>query len=269
MTTLAYRDPETGGIVNLSIAPAPLSHSVHGKLDCVECHNVDYRRYPHPTSATSEKLACVECHETKKDAEERGYPFKTIDAEYARSIHATSDAPEARNFSCHSCHDPHRFSASQVGKAIAAIVHDDNQICLSCHAKTRDTLANRHDWLPNRERHWASVRCIDCHTPVSDAGHAVSHQILKAEDSNRDCVNCHSKEPLLLNRLYQYRSKVGLADHGWINQTVFNQAYIVGMSRSSTIDRLALIVIALTLLGLAAHGFGRYKAYQRARGAGK
>ena len=265
MATLAYRDPGTGEIVDLAVNPHALTQSVHGELDCIDCHEGEFDRYPHPADAANETLSCIGCHE-KDDTEDHIARYQSIDAEYVESVHATSDAPEVEGFSCHSCHDPHGFRASQVGEEITAIVRDDNQVCLSCHEKVRDPLSDPHAWLPNREKHWNAVRCLDCHTPLSDNGKTVSHQVLKAEDSNRDCVNCHSKEPSLLNRLYQYRSEEDLATKGWLNKAVFNDAYVVGMSRNATLDLLGLIVIGLTLLVLAAHGFGRYKAYQRTKG---
>ncbi|WP_304302905.1 nitrate reductase [Chromatium okenii] len=259
MTTLAYRDLDRNKIVNLSIDSQALAHSVHGKLSCVECHDGEFDRYPHQVDAQNPPLSCVSCHEEKDDAAERHYQFTTIEAEYKQSVHATSDAPEAEGFNCHSCHNPHQFRASQVGEPLANIIHADNQLCLSCHELARA----RHAWLPNQEKHWQAVRCLDCHTPLSENGQTVSHQILKAEASNHDCVNCHSKDSRLLNRLYQYRAATNLEHHGWINTAVFNEAYVVGMSRSPLLDRLALGVIGLTLLVLLAHGIGRYKAYQK------
>lgn len=265
MATLAYRDPGTGEIVDLAVNPHALTQSVHGELDCIDCHEGEFDRYPHPADAANETLSCIGCHE-KDDTEDNIARYQSIDAEYAESVHATSDDPEAEGFSCHSCHDPHGFRASQVGEEIAAIVRDGNQVCLSCHEKLRDPFSPHHAWLPNREKHWDAVRCLDCHTPLSDTEQKVSHRILPPEESNRDCVNCHSREPGLLNRLYQYRSEEDLATKGWLNKAIFNDAYVVGMSRNATLDLLGLIVIGLTLLVLAAHGYGRYKAYQRTKG---
>ncbi|MFD2111575.1 ammonia-forming cytochrome c nitrite reductase subunit c552 [Thiorhodococcus fuscus] len=265
MTTLAYRDPETGKIVDLSIDPKALSHSAHGELACSDCHAPDFERYPHPQRLKNESLSCVRCHEGQDDAAERLYRFETIDEEFEHSVHATSDDPKVAGFSCHSCHDPHAFRNSQVGEDIAQIVRADNAICLSCHTKVQDPLRDPHTWLPNREKHQESVRCLDCHTPVSEDGQTVSHQILAGKDSNRDCVNCHSKKPQLLNRLYQYRSETDLANQGWVSKAVFNEAYVVGMSRSPLIDRLALAIIGITLLVLGAHGYGRYRAHRRSK----
>lgn len=265
MATLAYRDPASGKILDLSIDPKALARSDHAELACTDCHHADSKRYPHPASVSRQSLECVACHEEKDDAAERQYRFKTIEEEFGRSIHATSDDPKADGFSCHSCHDPHRFRASAVGQDIASIVREDNQLCLSCHEEVRDPVRDPHTWLPKREKHRESVRCLDCHTPLSENGGPVSHQILAGEDSNRDCVNCHSRDSGLLSRLYQYRSEQDLAGQGWLSKAVFNQAYVVGMSRSPLIDRLALLIIGIAVLGLGAHGYGRYLAYRRFR----
>jgi len=266
MVTLAYRDGDTGKLVDLFIDPRGLAESVHGQLTCVKCHAQDYRYYPHPPTATSEQLACVGCH--TQDPARSDYPFQAIAAQYAKSVHANSDDPQAQGFGCYSCHDPHGFRVSTVGKPLAEIVQDDNRVCLSCHEQVRDPLSDLHRWLPNREAHWMAVRCVECHTPPAvgaDETQRVSHRILPAKESNLTCVNCHSGNQRLLGRLYAYRSREDLARDGLFAKAVFNEAYVVGLSRSPLIDALGLVVIGLTALGLMAHGVGRYRAHQRSR----
>ncbi|WP_295388745.1 cytochrome c3 family protein [uncultured Thiodictyon sp.] len=267
MATLAYRDGITGNLIDLSIDPGRLAGSVHGKVACVKCHAQGYRDYPHPQDARREQLDCVGCH---REAHERiSYPFEAIAGQFAKSIHATGDDPKLRGFGCHSCHDPHAFRVSTVGKPLGEIVMDDNAVCLSCHAQVTDPLSDRHRWLPKREAHWAAVRCIECHTPIAvggDGAQRVSHQILAGKESNSTCVNCHSGSQRLLSRLYAYRSQEDLARDGLFGKAVFNEAYVVGLSRSPLIDRLSLAFIGVTALGLMAHGLGRYLAYRRSRG---
>lgn len=263
METIAYRDPVSREIVDLSIDPRLLPHSVHGELACTECHRKSYRRYPHPEEAERESFSCVGCHED--DPAEATYQLKTLESEYARSIHVAPGAKHADRFSCHSCHDPHVFKVSRVGTEIAQVVRDGNEVCLSCHEKARDPQLGSHAWLPKRDAHWAAVRCVDCHTPLADDPSRISHQILAAEDSNRDCVACHSRDARLLNRLYQYRSEEDLARRGLFAKAIFNEAYIVGMSRSPLVDWISLLIIGLTLLVLTAHGLGRYLAHRRRR----
>jgi hypothetical protein len=273
MTTLAYRDPATGAIVDLAVDPRRLAGSVHGTLACSECHDPGYRDYPHPRALAAKLPDCVSCHQQRKydqppdqAAKEERYRFGTIDTEYRQSIHATSTDPAARGFSCHSCHDPHGFKVSRPGRPIPEVVRDDNRVCRRCHeAPDRPPLAAHHAWLPQPERHWQEVRCLDCHTPLRADEGPVSHEVRKAAQANRDCLGCHSRESRLLERLYRYRSGEDLATRGWVNLAVFNEAYVVGMSRSDTLDRLGLGVLGLAILGLAGHAFGRYQAYRRTR----
>ncbi|UHD17023.1 cytochrome c3 family protein [Thiocapsa bogorovii] len=262
MSTLAYRDPDDGEIVDLSIDREGLAHSVHGELACIDCHRRSYRRYPHPNRPAPGDLDCIGCHEDDDHDLSRGWI--DIDAEFKRSVHAVSDAPEALGFSCHSCHDPHRFRPAVVGEPIARIVRNHNEVCLSCHMQLVGPSSTSHDWLPNRDAHWTSVRCVDCHTPVAVFAH---HEILPAEDSEQNCVSCHSADPQLLARLYQFRSEEDIARRGLLAKAVFNEAYVVGMSKSPALDRLSLVIMGLMVLLLAAHGLGRYLARRANRRA--
>ncbi len=263
MSTLGYRDPQSGEIIELFIAPQALAHSTHGELACSECHGQRYRDYPHPDPdpAADGMRGCVRCHED--DETGSSYRLDRIQAEFEQSVHVTAvESPRDRPVGCESCHDPHRFRPAQVGDPIEQIVGEHNRVCLSCHETIRDPRLASHAWLPNPERHWQAVRCIDCHT--TGLGEA-SHQILPADQAARHCVGCHSRSAELLNRLYDYRSEEELARHGWLSKAVFNEAYVVGLSRNPALDRLSLIVLGLVALALAAHGAGRYLASRRGR----
>jgi hypothetical protein len=258
MATLGYRDPTTREIVDLHVDAAAFAASDHGEMACVDCHDRDYRTYPHSLTIADEELDCVGCH--RDDREPRASEFERIDREFEQSVHAQpsedGDVDSKLPLNCHDCHDPHSFRAARPGDDIAAIVSSNNAVCLSCHQDIADPLDEAHAWLPNADRHWQAVRCIDCHAPAK--GHR-SHDVLAAEDGNRDCVNCHSRDATLLNQLYSYRSETELAEQGFIAKAVYNDAYIVGMSRSPTIDAIGLGVIGLMLLGTGAHAFGRWR----------
>ncbi|RKT42767.1 cytochrome c3 family protein [Thiocapsa rosea] len=262
MPTLAYRNPENGDIVDLSIDREGLAHSVHGELACIDCHRRSYRRYPHPDRPAPGDLDCIGCHEDEDNNLSRGWV--DIDAEFKRSVHAISDSQEAADFSCHSCHDPHRFRPAAVGEPLVQIVRNHNAVCVSCHEELVAPFSTSHDWLPNRDAHWGSVRCVDCHTPVALFA---NHEILPAEESEKNCVSCHSADAQLLARLYQFRSEEDIARSGLLAKAIFNEAYVVGMSKSPALDRLSLIIMGLMVLLLAAHGVGRYLARRANRRA--
>jgi thiosulfate reductase cytochrome b subunit len=257
METLAYRDTVTGEKVNLYVNFQQYQQSNHKQLECIACHTANYSEYPHPDNVKQEKLYCPDCHQ--EDSKLIHYQFAEIEQAFNSSVHAI-ESPQ--QLTCFSCHDSHQFKISRVGEKITDIIRYNNEICFNCHASSVNTqlkgyteLLISHQWLPNLMRHWQSVRCIECHTPATAR---FSHQILPAKQSVKNCVSCHSKEATLLTRLYQYRSQKDLQTTGWFNKAVFNQAYIIGLSRNETIDRWSLIILGLTIIGLLAHGLGRF-----------
>ena len=259
MQTLAYRDQDTGEIMDLHIRADAYRRSVHAGLGCLDCHDRGYRRYPHRTTSADEELDCVGCHEDKGEAD--APTLGVIDAEFQRSIHVVK---ESDGFSCFSCHDPHGFRPVGEKVPVRQVIDANNRVCLGCHVELQLDPPVGHDWLPHPRSHWQAVRCVDCHTPINgqDGAHQ-SHQILAAAESARNCVECHHKDSTLLSQLYAYRAGQEERQRGWFAKALYNDAYIVGMSRNDALDRLSLAVIALVLAAIAAHGTGRYIAYRK------
>lgn len=259
MSTLAYRDHASGKIIDLSIQPQGYADSAHRESACGDCHDRGYRHYPHRSSSADEALSCVGCHREQAKAHEHVPDMDAIDSEYQQSIHATSDDADV---SCFSCHNPHRFRPEAKDAPPAQRVAANNALCLDCHVEQRGEIPAGHDWLPRAGLHWQAVRCVDCHTPVNGP-ERVSHRILSGADSARNCVECHTRDSKLLNQLYSWRSEQSLEEQGFFKQALYNEAYIVGMSRNDSLDRFSLAVLALVLLGIVAHGTGRWISYRK------
>ncbi|ESQ09968.1 MAG: nitrate reductase [Thiohalocapsa sp. PB-PSB1] len=261
MQTLAYRDRDTGKIIDLSILRDAYRHSVHAGLVCGDCHADAYQDYPHRITSANEGIDCVGCH-AERGAD--GAPDLTRFAEeYKHSVHAT-EVPET--FSCFSCHNPHRFRPVADATPVVEVVAANNRLCLDCHSELESAVPRGHDWLPRPRQHWASVRCIDCHTPLAGRDlYAPSHVLLAAAESNRNCVECHRQGSLLLAQLYNHRVAQEREQDGLLSQALYNDAYIIGMSRSPLVDRLGLGLAFLLLVGIVAHGWGRYLAHKRTR----
>lgn len=263
MRNLAYRDQDSAAVVDLHIAADAYAGSVHAVLACGDCHARGYRHYPHRISSADEALDCAGCHreQAASTTDAAIADLEEIAAEFQQSVHLEVAGP---GFSCDACHDVHRFRPLSREVGIATAVRTHNGVCLHCHqAQTLDPPPG-HAWLPRPERHRQAVRCIDCHAAAGDPQRQYpSHQILPAAASTRDCVACHRRSSTLLNQLYTYRSQQALQASGWLTQALYNEAYIVGMTRNPTLDRISLIVIALLLAGIAAHASGRYLVHRR------
>lgn len=244
----------------LPVAALDYRDSVHGGMDCVDCHRSGYRRYPHRRTRTLDRPSCVDCH-----GADQGLPIMAIAEELGSSVHVAgigrSGAIKAKGrtpLDCSACHDAHAFRPARVGDPITGIARGHNQVCLSCHGDQGDALELRHDWLPSPSAHWRSARCIDCHTAAAGVGGHQPHRILPADQGQRDCVGCHSANGTLLGRLYAYRAAQGSGEDGWLSRAVRNEAYLVGMSRNTVLDRTGVSALALVLLATLAHGLGRW-----------
>lgn len=265
METLAYRDEITKGIVDLHIDLEDYEHSNHEKLDCVICHKAGYDVYPHSIKTKSENLYCLDCHIDDPRLEK--YRFVEIGKEFKSSIHYKNLSDK---FSCFSCHDAHNFKVGRDEDNIAQLIVNDNNICLNCHGSQINfnqlivnefpVLEDVHNWLPNARLHWKTVRCIECHLPNTEN---FSHEILPKEDAVKNCVECHTTNSILLTKLYRFQSKEERQKNGFINSIVFNNAYVIGMTRNVLLDRISVILFAATIIGLVMHGGGRWFMHRR------
>ncbi|MBF0624361.1 MAG: cytochrome c3 family protein [Magnetococcales bacterium] len=269
MASLAYLDPATGRMVALHVNRQEMAKSSHAKMKCLDCHGEGFRLYPHDRPTRMETRHCVDCHEGSNNRFQRD-KFLRIEREFERSAHFQA-MPD--RFDCFSCHDPHSFQGDGKLAGVSDLVKRDNAICQKCHAgqgRTGDLTQRRfasldtiHQWLPKTALHWRAVRCIDCHTPHLGG----SHVILPGQHAERNCVVCHSKDSILLTKLYKFQVQEERQKAGFINGLVLNDAYVIGMTPHRWLDRGGLALLGLTLLGVSAHGLGRYIRYRRANNA--
>ena len=119
-------------------------HNVNG-IACVDCHadiselNMD-EDVPHSTNLAP--VDCGGCHEEVAES-------------YANSVHkkASHKGVDIPCYACHAYHDTTRL-------AMATVSERQNSFCLKCHNPNKF-----HDWLPQKENHFALVECTVCHAP--------------------------------------------------------------------------------------------------------
>jgi hypothetical protein len=235
--------------------------SQHAGMACKTCHGTGYVEYPHTAGPAAKSLDCDECHAQ--------LAFR-VKAQFDKSVHARNLSDR---FTCATCHDPH---VDRIASELAdpqKIVEQDNGKCMECHdsdlrfaefggslpeKRARPDIDKIHEWLPNTERHWQAVRCVECHTPVSTHSKlALSHEILDKEKAERNCVSCHSQDTALRLRLYRHVAQEETNELGFLNSAVLGDAYVIGATRNVYLDKLAFWLVGLTIAAIAVHALLR------------
>lgn len=232
---------------SIEIDPARFAASIHGPLGCAGCHD-GYDAYPHKAKKTSGKADCTQCHTDNQE------PYFM-----ARTTHEVKASVHARlvdeDFSCSNCHIPHDFVPVRKMASVPDTIRIANDACLACHAKNggKTELAVKHTWIPMWELHTRSARCVDCHTPGRED---TVHLILSAKSAQRDCVACHSRDSLLLTKLYNHTARQE-RQSSFVNAVILNNAYMIGATKNDWLDRASVLLFQAVLAALALHALGR------------
>lgn len=235
--------------------------SNHWSFACTDCHSYDFEIFPHPTAARLEEpYNCNDCH--GYDEQYAHFRFEEIQDEYDQSVHA-----EIEGYSCWKCHDPHEYevTARNTNDFDKVILYGNN-ICLECHAnysqfrlltdREETNIVEMHEWLPNQGLHFKSVRCIECHTEVSDSI-LIAHKVLPAEKAVRKCTDCHSSDSRLMATLYKFQSMEDRKQRGFLNAIILNQSFVIGANRNIILNILSLVIFGGVIMIIAVHTFFR------------
>ncbi|WP_054721283.1 cytochrome c3 family protein [Marinifilum fragile] len=237
--------------------------SNHGMFKCTDCHSPEYETFPHAGNLRMGLMyVCNDCH--AGDPEYAKFHFEKIEEAFYESMHYNR-SPDA--FTCWSCHNPHTYKTqARVGDKISETVSYDNNICLSCHADVNkfELLTEReninilksHEWLPNQELHFKKVRCIECHTQLSDSL-LVSHVVMAKDSAIRECTSCHSENSHLMASLYRYKSLESRKGSGFLNAVIINESYVIGANRNKYLNILSVVIFGLVLIGIFTHSIFR------------
>ncbi|MEJ2594399.1 MAG: cytochrome c3 family protein [bacterium] len=237
----------------------------HKTFECIDCHSYDYRTFPHDASLRMEPMPnCIDCHGGDEDYAK--FNFEAIEEEFQQSVHSTKHSEE---FTCYMCHNPHNYKISaRTEENIKDVIVYDNNICLSCHANVdkyqlitdmaKPNVLQKHDWLPNQLLHFSSVRCIECHTKISDST-LVAHLVQPKEKAVKLCVECHSSNSRLMATLYKFQATEARSKFGFFNASVLNNTYIIGANRNLYLDIASILIVGFVILGIIIHAFLRYK----------
>jgi len=235
----------------------------HCTFNCTDCHDADYGKFPHDGQLQmAEMPTCLDCHEG--DEETAKYHFEEIYKEYENSVHAKKYGDD---FSCWMCHNPHKYKVTaRKNKDISEVIIYDNEMCLSCHSdlvnyavlsdSANKNISATHNWLPNQRLHFQNVRCLDCHVEVQNDS-MVDHNILPKEMAVKKCVECHSKNTILIASLYKFQSKELRSKDGFLNAIILNNSYVISANRNHFLNVASMLIFGLIVILLIIHGILR------------
>lgn len=254
MTTLGYRHPVSGKFLDFYVDPKKFSLSDHRRQSCGTCHRGNFTVLPHRLEKTARYHTCGDCHAGEKLSQRMR--LVGITAQFQKSVHVQRGVA---GFNCFSCHNPHENRLEDVAKPEMDVVQRDNGLCLKCHQEVV-MMEEKHRTIPKAPMHLKAVLCLDCHTPRPGS---VIHAIEPAHRAEQDCVACHSRDSILLTKLYKYRLYESERHAGFVNGVVLGDYYVIGMTRHPLLDLLGILGIGGALLGVFIHGVGRYLAFRK------
>ncbi|MCP3956689.1 MAG: hypothetical protein GY719_02435 [bacterium] len=252
---LTVFDPRTDRMVILTVDPAEYRRSVHGALACAECHPHGYDRLPHYGPLSYPRFLCVSCHQEAGDI-----PQLTLEERREELLGSAHGREAERDFTCHTCHDPHLFRLVRDEGAALERIRASNRLCLDCHG----TAAGRkpsfedlpasvdvHGLFPNPRAHFRKLKCVSCHT---GEGHSRDHDVLTAIRSVRECSECHGQDAPRFEDSYANAVSPGAPEpSGEAREDV----YVIGSSRSEWLDLVGLGLLTAILALTAVHALAR------------
>jgi cytochrome b subunit of formate dehydrogenase len=173
--------------------------SVHGKLNCVECHT-NVTKIPH--DKVTVQVSCVTCHESRlEDAKENNKTDEVVKltgviemiGRYMKSIHAQPSKVDQShtNATCYNCHDAHyvyppntpNYNWWRLNLPYA---------CGACHkSELADYKTSVHGQLTLLQGNPKAAICSDCHTT-----HDIQDPFLDKTQLliTKNCGSCHKEE---------------------------------------------------------------------------
>jgi hypothetical protein len=239
-------------------------NSNHREFKCTDCHSDEYNTFPHPGNLRLEsKPNCIDCH--GGDEKYAKFHFESIEKDFQESMHSQK---HSEDFTCWMCHNPHTYKINaRSNENIKETVIYDNNICLDCHSdysrfglltdKQNPNILKKHEWLPNQQLHFQSVRCIECHALKMNDSTLVAHNIQPKNKAVKNCKECHSSKSELMASLYKYEAQNIRSASGFFRSIFTGSSNVIGASRNYSLTIISILLVAIALGGIIVHAILR------------
>ena len=200
-TTWEYDEgPLAGTEKNIYVPSEIIENSVHGELNCNDCHtNVSLKRKEH-AEYTPITVSCIQCHKKKIEAQKDDpdpelkrlkVVMEQVDS-YMHSVHAQPSIKDQSktNASCYDCHEA--LNIGTLGSEARAEYRLKNpEVCGQCHEEQKQAyVSSIHGKEVLEKKNSEAAVCSDCHT---------AHDIAATEEGStklnitKNCGSCHEK----------------------------------------------------------------------------
>ncbi len=198
-----HSDPDitmerNGKTISLTVKKFMLAKSVHGKLECVNCHvgfNPD--NIPHKTPMTMPN--CLSCHQ---DA-----PNKHV---FHPSMGTTKLTSNPLYSDCKNCHGHHDVMSYKKSFSRTNFINSTN-FCGNCHKAEKEAHLKSQHYVALNKNEPNAPTCIFCHSqPVTKAN--VPDLLTRKRNQEQLCLGCHLNNPnaksKYAKRLVNYNTSV-------------------------------------------------------------
>ncbi|MBI4205526.1 MAG: cytochrome C [Betaproteobacteria bacterium] len=208
-----------GKMRSLHVTKEKFEKSVHGKRQCVECHQ-DITEIPHE-KGVRRKVSCVSCHEAlwvtaRKEHKTQEFARLGVVVDqierYMKSVHARPSKADQSytNATCYDCHDAH-YVYPKGSPARTQWRLSIPNACGKCHGKERAEYATSvHGdevlWKANPK----AAICSDCHTTHDVANPELPTTRLVI---TKNCGTCHQEN--LKTYLHTYHGQVSTLGYAY------------------------------------------------------
>lgn len=178
-----------GNTVSLFVNENNYNKSVHGSLECIDCHeDFDAEEMPHREGENIYKVSCGNCHDEYVESNKKSIHFRLgdkvknppncITCHGKHDIVSPSKVRNKVKTYCSQCHDGNVVLANKYHQIVV-----DNSTCADCHeTKEYKTLLS--------ESIHSNLNCSDCHNYISNNLDDHPDNINKSQRA--DCYLCHN-----------------------------------------------------------------------------
>jgi cytochrome b subunit of formate dehydrogenase len=195
------KDIDDGTNLSLYVDSVMYTNSIHGVLECIDCHS-SIEDLDHNENLP--RVNCMACHED-------------ILKRCNKGVHGVANmTADGLMATCSDCHGKHDILSSHDPDSKLNKINIE-KTCGTCHIKEKDEYLKSIHWLSVLAGYFESPVCNDCHS---------EHHIVSAKDkdittnrlnlSSQICVKCHSST-ILMKRFGldpERFSTYQLTDHG-------------------------------------------------------